>query len=36
MEEYKVDELEDDDPRTQKLWDKLQALWKRAPVVSRR
>jgi len=33
MEEYNVDELADDDPRAQELWDKLQALWKQAPVV---
>jgi uncharacterized protein len=33
MEEYNVDALEDDDPRAQELWDKLQALWKQAPVV---
>lgn len=33
MEKYNVDELEDDDPRAQELWDKLQTLWKQAPVV---
>lgn len=33
MEEFNADEIEDDDPRAQKLLDKLQALWKKAPVV---
>ena len=33
MEKYNIDELEDDDPRAQELWDKLQALWKQAPIV---
>ncbi len=34
MEEYDVEALADDDPRAQELWDKLQALWKEAPVVT--
>ncbi len=33
MARYKVEELEDDDPRAQELMEKLQALWKKAPVV---
>ena len=33
MEDYKVDELADDDPRAQELMEKLQALWQQAPVV---
>ena len=33
MSEYNADELSDDDPRAQELMDKLQALWKDAPVV---
>jgi hypothetical protein len=30
---YNADELEDDDPRAQKLMNELQALWEKAPVV---
>ena len=33
MDDYKVDDLADDDPRAQELMDKLQALWQQAPVV---
>jgi hypothetical protein len=33
MEEYGVNDLADDDPRALELMDKLQALWKDAPVV---
>jgi hypothetical protein len=33
MAQYNVDELEDDDPRAQELMEKLNALWKEAPVV---
>ena len=33
MARYNVDGLEDDDPRAQELMEKLQALWKKAPVV---
>lgn len=33
MAEYNADTLQDDDPRAQELWDKLQLLWKEAPVV---
>jgi hypothetical protein len=33
MEEYGVNDLADDDPRALEVMDKLQALWKEAPVV---
>jgi len=33
MDEYNADELSDDDPRAQELMEKLQTLWKEAPVV---
>jgi hypothetical protein len=33
MEEYNADEIEDDDPRAQELLDKLEAVWREAPVV---
>lgn len=33
MEEYGVNDLADDEPRALELMDKLQALWKEAPVV---
>ncbi|MGD2119698.1 MAG: DUF3299 domain-containing protein, partial [Chromatiales bacterium] len=33
FDQYNVDEISDDDPRAQKLLDKLKALWKEAPVV---
>ncbi len=33
MDRYNVDELSDDDPRAQQLFEKLKALWKEAPVV---
>ncbi len=33
MAEYNADALSDDDPRAQELMDKLNALWKKAPVV---
>jgi len=33
MADFKVDDMADDDPRAQELLDKLQALWKEAPVV---
>ena len=32
MEEYQVDQLEDDDPRAVELMEKLQELWDQAPV----
>ncbi len=33
LDSYNADDLEDDDPRAQELMDKLQTLWKEAPVV---
>ena len=33
MEQYNADEISDDDPRAQQLFDKLIALWNEAPVV---
>ena len=33
MADYNADELSDDDPRAQELMEKLQALWREAPVV---
>ena len=33
MDQYNADEISDDDPRAQQLFDKLKALWKEAPVV---
>lgn len=33
MEQYNVDEIGDDDPRAQELFDKLKALWSQAPIV---
>lgn len=33
MGQYSADEISDDDPRAQQLFDKLKALWKEAPVV---
>ncbi len=32
LEEYRLDELEDDDPRAAELMDKLRELWDQAPV----
>lgn len=34
MEDYDVQNLSDDDPRAQELMEKLQAMWKEAPVVT--
>mgnify|MGYP001822392211 CR=1 FL=1 len=33
FEQYDVDNIDDDDPRAEELFDKLQALWAEAPVV---
>jgi hypothetical protein len=33
FEEYDVDDIDDDDPRADELFDKLQELWAKAPVV---
>jgi hypothetical protein len=34
MDEYNADELNDNDPRAQELMEKLQELWREAPVVT--
>ncbi len=33
VDQYNADDLSDDDPRAQQLFDKLKALWKEAPIV---
>ena len=33
LEQYKVDEISDDDPRAQQFLDRLKVLWSEAPVV---
>ena len=33
LEQYNVDEMSDDDPRTEELMEKLEAMWRNAPAV---